>query len=296
MSDLPESQASPARRRRRRIPATEVRDQMLATARSMITTSGVTISMEELSLEEVIRRADVPRSSAYRIWPYRDDFIDDLILHMAGPDWFGAGAFDQPTLDLAAQVVIDHGDMLQTPDGRRTLLLEAIRQAIKLNLESLIGSDEWRIFLALAATARSTPDPKTRARVEGMLGETEKRFVSTMSGFYQSMAEVLGLRLRFPDHHRFEHIAVAGAALLEGLALRHLLAQGLLGSGEDEGGDPYLRDIIHTPLPGPAISGDMADWSLAAVAFLGIAEAFVEPDPDHQPSLNAAASGTTSTA
>jgi hypothetical protein len=64
MSDLQEPQASVSRHRRRRIPAAQVRAQMLAVAREMITGSGVTISMEELSLEEVIRRAEVPRSSA----------------------------------------------------------------------------------------------------------------------------------------------------------------------------------------------------------------------------------------
>jgi AcrR family transcriptional regulator len=292
MSDLQEPQASVSRHRRRRIPAAQVRAQMLAVAREMITGSGVTISMEELSLEEVIRRAEVPRSSAYRIWPYRGDFIDDLIFNMAGPDWFGAGAFDQPTLDLAAKIVADREDMLQTAEGRRALILEAIRQTIKLNLETLTGSDEWRIFLALAATARSTPDPVTRSRVEKILGETEKRFVTKMSEFYLGMAEVLGLRLRAPGHYRFEHIAVAGAALLEGLALRQLLAEGLSSPGEGHGGDPYLRDIIDSPVPGRGVTGETADWSLAAVAFLGIVDAFVEPDPDYRPPLNPPADAT----
>jgi len=283
MSELP--RAAPSRHRRPRISAAEVRERMLATAREMIITSGVTISMENLSLEDVIRSAGVPRTSVYRIWPYKGDFVDDLICHMAGPDWFGAGgAFDQPTLDLAAAVVGDHQHMLGTPEGRRAVTLEAVRQAILLNFRNLSESPDWRIFLALTATASSNPDLEVRVKVQRILAETEKNFTTKISTFYEGMVQLLGMRLRDPAY-RYEHMAAAAGALLEGLALKQLLAEGLLGSSPDGEQDTFLSDILNTPIPGPGIDGKTADWSLAAIAYLGIMDALTEADNDQTSEL-----------
>src|SRR5689334_2495490 len=88
------------RRRRQRIPAEEIRQRMFDAARRMVYESGVQISLEELSFEEVIQAAGVSRSSAYRIWPYKGDFVQELLCHLAGPQWLGTAAFDQETIDL----------------------------------------------------------------------------------------------------------------------------------------------------------------------------------------------------
>ena len=131
---------------------------MLTTARDLVLAFGVTVSLEDLSLEDVIRHAGVPRSSVYRIWPYKGDFVDDLLCHMAGPDWFGAAAFDQDTIDLALKVAADHEQMLGTPGGRRAVVLEAARQAVLRYFRAIVTSREWQIYIALVATAGSARD------------------------------------------------------------------------------------------------------------------------------------------
>jgi AcrR family transcriptional regulator len=280
----PPARGKESRHRRERMSAAVVRDKMLAAAHELISASGVTISVEALSMEDLIRRAGVPRSSVYRIWPYKGDFVDDLLCHMAGPDWFGSGAFRRLTLDLADKIVFDHQDMLGTIDGRRAVALEAIRQATLLNLHTVAGSHEWRINVALVATARFVPDEEIRATIETTLGETEKRFVAVMADFYARMCRLLGLRLRSPSY-RYEHLALAGASLVQGIALRQLVAQGSQSAQTGHHGRPgpelSLLEFIDSPLPGPALAAGASDWSFAAVALVGIMDVFTEPDPSY---------------
>jgi hypothetical protein len=67
---------------------------------------------------------------------------------MAGPDWFGAGAFDQPTLDLAAKIVADREDMLQTaydpPWPRNTREASSVRQVRGTEYTASHGEDQPR--------------------------------------------------------------------------------------------------------------------------------------------------------
>jgi AcrR family transcriptional regulator len=251
---------------------------MLQVARELIIESGVTISLEELRLEDVIHRAGAPRSSVYRIWPYKGDFIDDLLHHMAGQDWFGAGMFNQEARDLAAEIIANRQEMLVTPQGRRALLLEAARLAVLLNLQLRAADREWRINLALAVTAGFIGDPEIRARSEILMAEADLRFSTEMTDFYRLMAQTLGLRLRAPAY-RYEHLALASAALLDGLARRQLVADAM-NSASPPGGGSALAEIMNAPLPGPGLDGEQADWSFAAVAFVGLVDAFLEPDPD----------------
>ena len=106
-----------------------------------------------------------------------------------------------------------------------------------------------------------------------------------MAEFYQLMGDGLGLRLRSPAYS-YTHLAAATAALVEGLALRQILAEaqhGNPGSRTHQHQNLDLEQLISSPLPGPGIDGKPAVWSLAALAFTGILDTFVEPDPDYSP-------------
>ena len=67
-----------------RVPAEEVRQRMLDAGRELAIEAGAALTIEHLRLEEVIQRARVPRSSVYRLWAYRDEYIDDLLCYLAG--------------------------------------------------------------------------------------------------------------------------------------------------------------------------------------------------------------------
>src|SRR5580693_309931 len=72
-----------------RVPAEEVKQRMLDAGREMALEAGAALTIEHLRLEEVIQRARVPRSSVYRMWPYREEYTDDLLCYLAGEgSWF----------------------------------------------------------------------------------------------------------------------------------------------------------------------------------------------------------------
>jgi AcrR family transcriptional regulator len=261
--------------RRRPLAAADVRARMLAAAQEIVAKTGVTVRVEDLSLEQVIQYARVPRSSVYRIWPYKEDFLDDLLCHLAGPDWLGGTAFDEQTIAIVTQVVADNRHRLGTAAGRREVLCEAVRQGVRRNLQAVIDSRERRIFTALGATLDSLRDADVRQRVQAELERTEINLLTRMSEFYRDITAALGLRPRRPEY-TLQHIAAAGAALVEGFALRARVVV----EPRTQGQEWTFADVIRGPLPGPGLDGQVVGWSSAAIAFLGLIDMFLEPDPD----------------
>jgi AcrR family transcriptional regulator len=56
---------------------------MLKAAVAMVNRTGLTVSLDHISFEDVIRDADVSRSAVYRRWPYKDLFFSDLVKELA---------------------------------------------------------------------------------------------------------------------------------------------------------------------------------------------------------------------
>ena len=156
-----------------RVAAEEVRQRMLDAGRQLAHEVGAALTIEHLRLEEVIQRARVPRSSVYRLWPYREDYIDDLLCYLAGEgSWFSdRTVLDPETFDLAVRVVTDNLPMLATPEGRRALMCEVVRITATRNYEVLTESLPWRLHMALIATLGSDPQrrgaPPDRRRARG---------------------------------------------------------------------------------------------------------------------------------
>ncbi len=284
MTDLPVPLTQ--RRRRPRLAEEELRTAMYRAAQQLVYEMGVTVSLEDLGFEDVIRRAEVPRSSAYRLRPYKGDFVADLLAYLAGPNWLGTAAFDGETLKLSYRTVAENAHRLDRPEGRRAVVQETVRLAVAQNFKAIVESKEWHIYVALVATVRTTRDDTARTRITAALAASEAEFVRRMSEFYQQMLEVLGLRLRHPTVGP-QHLATAGAAIVEGLALRKVLVDSALAlprkdlTEEQRGDVAKLQSYIDVAVPGPKLDGGTTDWSLAAVAFLGILDAIAEQDPDY---------------
>jgi AcrR family transcriptional regulator len=56
---------------------------MLVAALAMVSSTGLTVSLEHISFEDVIRDAGVSRSAVYRRWPYKGLFFSDLLRQLA---------------------------------------------------------------------------------------------------------------------------------------------------------------------------------------------------------------------
>lgn len=253
------------RGRPRSMPDSDLRQRMYTAAAELLDEAGgLSLSLEHLNMETVMRRADVSRSAVYRIWPTKEDFNHDLLDVLAAPSWMGAAALDEDTPRLAQEIVLDRPELLGTAEGRRAVLLEAVRQAAWQNFEAITSRPSWRTFVVLSMTLRSMPPGERREQLAAKLRQSDDYFSGRMSKFYAEMLPVLGLRPRSPftEANVFDMLAKIGGALVEGLALHHDI-------------EPELASARY---PGPG-----GEWSAPALGFLAIIDAITEPDPDYAP-------------
>lgn len=222
---------------------------------------GLTVSLEHLSYEDVIARAGVSRTSAYRVWPYKDRFYVDLISALAGPRWQGTAAFDQETQDLARSIVAGSLEQLHSAEGRVRVLDEAIRRAAHQNYEAVIASPHWRTYIAITATLMSTPSGEDKEQVLAALRDAENRFIELMAAFYDDMLLLLGLR-PLPPFEDLRLLAATGAAVVEGLALRNV----------------SVPELVNR-----TFQIDDEEWTLPAIGFRGILSQLVEPVEVYDP-------------
>jgi AcrR family transcriptional regulator len=234
---------------------------MLATATAMISRRGLTVGLDHISFEDVIRRAEVSRSAAYRRWPHKDLFFSDLVLHLAHD---AVPTLIEDELALMRQILTNHHVGLSTAQARERLTAELIRQLAALDFDALLASPAWRTYIALHATCASIADPGLKERLRAALADTERAHVGRIADAWQQLAELLGYRLR------------GGLSTAGFTALARLL-------------NSTMRGILMTALSTPEIAepyqaapfppGENADWTPAAIALGAIATTFLEPDP-----------------
>jgi AcrR family transcriptional regulator len=243
----------------------ELKERMYHAASDLLEQSGgFSLSLEHLNLETVMRRADVSRSAVYRVWPTKEDFNIDLLEVLAAPSWLGAAALDEETPRLAKEIILSRPELLETSDGRRAALVEAVREAAWQNFNAIVSKAAWRTFVVLSLTLPSVPAGERRERLAQELRESDMLFTSRMGDFYRQMLPILGLRPKPPFTHDnvYDLLAKVGGALVEGLALHHGL-------------DPELST--------ERFAGPGGDWSPPAIGFLAIMDALTEPDPTFEP-------------
>jgi AcrR family transcriptional regulator len=278
-----------------RVPADEVKQRMLDAGRELAHEVGAALTIEHLRLEEVIQRARVPRSSVYRLWPYREKYIDDLLCYLAGEgSWFSdRTVLDPQTFDLAVRVVTDNQPMLATPEGRRALMCEVVRITVTRNYEVLTESLPWRLHMALIATLGSTRGGGARRRIAAALEDAQRRSRASLVAVLGHLSTVLGYRLRDPAYS-LDHVQLAGGLLIQAMAQRNVQVQtaiappddaaGTTGPDEDDLAEPArVAGLLNDPIPGPGLDGRPARWTLAAFSYLGLVDLFMELDPDFAP-------------
>ncbi|MFL6118100.1 TetR/AcrR family transcriptional regulator [Actinophytocola sp.] len=250
-------------RRGRRLSDEETAQRMLEAAMAMISRTGLTVSLDHLSFEDVIREADVARSAVYRRWPYKDLFFSELVTELARAA-IPSTADTEAIIGLIKRVVGEHRDRLDTSQGRHALLVELFRQAALQDFQALYGSAEWRTYLALHATFLSLGEGGLRERIQEILARSEHGFITRVAMAWEHIATLFGYRLRAELGSTFETVATLVSATARGLILMALST-------------PDLAD--HRVQAQPFGATTSADWSLPALGIAGIAVAFLEPDP-----------------
>lgn len=251
-------------RRRRRISDQETGRRMLTAAMAMIHRSGLTVSLDHISFEDVIRDAGVSRSAVYRRWPYKDLFFSDLLQALAAGTSPAVGGSDRDALDAMKRVLLDHLDWLDSPGSRLALLAEALRVGAHREFAAFHASAEWRTYIALQATFLGLPDGELRTGIQRALTESERTLNARTAAVYEQVTALLGLRLRPATGADFPLVARVAGATLRGLVV-------MAPASPDVGG----RTVTANPFGAP----EPAAWSAPALGMAGVIVPFLEPDP-----------------
>ena len=169
------------------------RERVLNTALSQITEHGMTVSLEHLSLEEIIRASGVSRASAYRIWPNKQRFLADVLV--------SAVRATRLEVDSQAEVaqltaLLDANPSFATDaQVRRDVIVEGLRISIQADFERIASSPQWATYLALNATCRGLADSSLREEVATALAEMQEVFIDHRSAVYARLPPLLGYRL-----------------------------------------------------------------------------------------------------
>jgi len=248
-------------RRGRRLSDQETEQRMLRAAVRMVSSSGLTVSLDHISLEDVIRAAGVSRSTVYRRWPHKDLFFSDLVKELART---ATPTILAEEVALIREVFAERTDWLGTADLRQGLVAELFRRLSLLDFQTLSGSAEWRTYVALHATFMSLADDELRSQVQAALAESEREHLSRVASAWEQLAGLLGYRLRPELGTTFGDLAALLNATMRGLVI---MAQSVPELGEKRAAARPLG--VETT----------ADWSLPALGLASTAWAFIEPDP-----------------
>ena len=249
-------------RRGVRLSDEETARRMLAAAVAMVRRAGLTVSLEHIAIEEIIREAHVSRSAAYRRWPYKDLFLSDLVRELAREAPEGL-VVDE--LAMVRAIAGARAASLETAEERRALVLELVRELSVLDFESIAGSAEWCTYLALHATLLSLPEGDLRRDVQTALARSEEAHAASVARAWSLVCGLLGFRLRPDLGATFGTLATLVMATLRGLALTAVALP-----------DMGSRRLSAAP-PGAQAA---APWSLPGLAVASLTSAFLEPDPE----------------
>jgi AcrR family transcriptional regulator len=249
-------------RRSRRLSDAETEQRMLQAAVRMVSSAGLTVSLDHISLEEVIRQAGVARSTVYRRWPHKDLFFSDLVRELARN---ATPAIQAEERSLVRRILAEQSDWLDTAERRQRLVSELFRRLSLLDFETLSDAPGWRTYLALHATFASLAGDELRSQVRAALAESEREHIASVAGVWKQLTSLLGYRLRAELGATFENLAVVLDATMRGLVI--------MGLSMPEVG---CQRVAARPF---ALAGPQ-DWSLPGIGLAAVASAFIEVDPD----------------
>jgi len=248
-------------RRSRRLSDQETEQRMLQAAMALVNRTGLTVSLDHLSFEDIIRDADVARSAVYRRWPYKDLFFSDLVKELAKN---ATPTIVDDEVTLMRQVVAEHLDWVDTPELRQGLVVELFRQLALLDFQTMYRSTGWRTYIALHATVMSLAEGDLRDQVQAGLAQTEQAHTARVAAAWERVVGLFGYRLRPELGATFETMATLLSATMRGLIVMALSTPDIAAHRVQA--SPFGAEGTH-------------EWSLAGLGLASIATAFLEPDP-----------------
>lgn len=243
---------------KKRLKAAESRRALLDAGLELLKSRGVAPGLDRVTLKEAIELSGVPRSTAYRLYEggkgqleeYRADLLADL-----------DNAVDTgPTMEALERVMAEVAPLIDSQDPMKLAagLREVLRVAINTNVESVVNTLEWRVYMSSLASLGTgeTADPDMTEAFRVAASEFGERFVE----FFDHLITVFGLRPRDPlTLHDFGALV---SATIEGIALRQHV-------------EPRLASMKRATGP----DGQLQSWNAAGIAIEGLIITWFEPNP-----------------
>jgi hypothetical protein len=241
-----------------------MRSKVLRSATEHVEAVGLSLGVDAALIEKLSADAGITTAQFAQIWPSADAFLTDLLCELANQAQIDRA--DSETLVSTWQYLSLRVNDLYSLEGRRRVLIDVIRSAAEYNFEAVTGSSKWRTYAGLSVTILSWPEGEARTRVLDALQASELSFVETMESFYRNVLPTIGYRLKPAFKNDYQPFVVAAASVIEGLGIVRPTVPGLVEA--------------HFDLP---VEGGTEEWSVASLAFMGVVDAFIEPDPAFEP-------------
>ncbi|MDW3176690.1 MAG: hypothetical protein R8J94_04800 [Acidimicrobiia bacterium] len=246
--------------RRQRLSAEETSERLIDAGLAALARHGMSVGLDAVNLEQAVRDAEVPRSSAYAIWstdehyPPQESF-QRAVLRRAAED--RTRTIEQ-LQNTSAEIVAKYAESMTS----RELLMELIRVGGGENIEALSESLGWQLMIATRAILHSAPTSFDEELTEWMNESEEEVRLSTIAEVYRPFVEMLGLEPRpeFGDS-AYHYGEIAAASLAEGIAMRYRLRA-----------NEYLGGIVH-----PDIGDQDKPWTLYSLMFEQLLRVFFQP-------------------
>lgn len=249
---------------RRRPDLGEVRTKVLRSATEHVESVGLSLGIDAALIEKLSVDAGVTTAQFAQVWPSSDAFLTDLLCELANQAQIDRA--DTETLVSTWQYLSTRVNDLYSVEGRRRVLIDVIRSSAEYNFDAVTGSSKWRTYAGLSVTILSWPEGEARTRVLDALQASELSFVDTMESFYRNVLPTVGYRLKPAFKNDYQPFVVAAASVIEGLGIVRPTVPGIVEA--------------HFDIP---VDGATDAWSVASLAFMGIVDAFIEPDPSFVP-------------
>lgn len=238
-----------------------VRARVLQRASEHVDAVGLTLGVDARQIAHFTAEAGVTSKQFAKVWATPDAFLTDLFCELANQAQIDRA--DTETLLTTWQYISMRSDDLRSAEGRRSVLIDVIRTAAEYNFSVVTASNRWRTYAALSTTIMSWPEGESRTRVIDALRASELSFVETMESFYRNVLPTLGFHLKPEFHNDYQPFVIAAASVIEGLGIVRATVPAL----------------VEAHFTFPSATGPET-WSVAALAFIGVLDAFVEADPE----------------
>ncbi len=267
--------------RRRRMSAAEVRSLMIDAGRQSVWNAGLTLDLNDSHFDDLIRNAAVPRSSVFRIWQTKADYLVDLFETLGGASG-GAGGSLFPDQVVKTEVFAGADKLIEkfegdanTSEGRRALLEEAVRTGVASYQAVIAAPSEWQTYAQMMISSPMLTDLPDGLRIADTHVQTERSTViAQLAERYQAIFEnAFGLKPRNPQV-QYEHFVIAGASVVEGFAARLILAKA--ANQDADTATPTLENLAGQTVPFVGADGKERQWLPAAIAYLGVIDAYFE--------------------